>query len=598
MVREVEWRRVAAMGLSLVLGALSDASAQAPAVNPEEAYKAETEIQIEGANPWGAVLISGGRELLVAERQASGVAFSIRDAATGRELRRLRARSIGWYPLWAISADGSRLVLGVVDSGQNALVIIDVATDQEIRRFPVPGNRTLGDVAISSDASRVAAIGHSFLTRVYVWETESGGVLQEIKADAASATGRISLNRDGSRVLVAAMFLGGGFSTSWIGLAEVWDTGSGRRVTNVELKDGGFNGAIFSPDGTHFITANRGGAKSPDQVTSSATLWEVATGRQVRAIGPGEGAAMGLSLSADGARIATVSADRRVRIWDAATGGLIGVLPAQGASGQGLRLEVAPGAFVQLSESSVSAVAPVFALEGTSLVTSQIEGVVKVWVDAAEKQVADKAALTANLAAAQGGDAEAMYRLALAYRDGRGVERNDALATQWLTQAADGGHGPANLELANALLSGDAGRQDCVAGGERLRKAVASGSSEASAQLDSVLAPLGGRDGAAALAPQIQADLLEAQIIEVLTRQEYPAFLANLCALEALGHADRLPIEARLELVYHRAAGLRAAGKPRAALAALNQYLNEAGNAGANYTQAIQMLRPLQEEAK
>jgi hypothetical protein len=142
------------------------------------------------------------------------------------------------------------------------------------------------------------------------------------------------------------------------------------------------------------------------------------------------------------------------------------------------------------------------------------------------------------------------------------------------------------------------GRQDCAAGGERLRKAIASGSVEAGARLDAVLSPLGGRQGAEALTPQIQADLLEAQIIEVLTRKEYPAFLANLCALEALGHAERLPVETRRELLYHRAVGLRAAGKPSAALAALNQYLNEAGNAGASYTQAIQMLRPLQEEAR
>ena len=323
-----------------------------------------------------------------------------------------------------------------------------------------------------------------------------------------------------------------------------------------------------------------------------------ATGRQVMAIGRGEGPGMGLSFSADGARIATVSSDRRVRIWDAVTGGLIGALPAHGLVGNGIRLEVTPGNFVVLSETQVAVVAPEFAREGTSLVTSGLDGSVKVWVDAGEKSVADKAAFTADLSAAQAGDLEAMYRVMAAYRDGRGVERNGVVAAQWLTQAADGGHGPANLELANVLLWGDGGRQDCVAGGERLNRSIASGSADAGTQLDVVLAPLGGRQGAAALAPQIQADLLEAQIIEVLTRQEYPAFLANLCALEALGHADRLPIEARLELVYHRAAGLRAAGKPRAALAALNQYLNEAGNAGANYTQAIQMLRPLQEEAK
>ena len=70
MIRRVSWHRVVAMGLLLVSGAPNGALAQAPTVNPEEAYQAETEIQIEGAKPWGAALISGGRELLVAEHQS------------------------------------------------------------------------------------------------------------------------------------------------------------------------------------------------------------------------------------------------------------------------------------------------------------------------------------------------------------------------------------------------------------------------------------------------------------------------------------------------------------------------------------------------
>lgn len=561
-----------------------------------EAYVAEATIQIEGATPWGAVLISGGRELLVAEQQTGKASFSIREVATGRELRRLRPREVGWYPIWNLSADGTRLVLGTIESGQRYIVVVDVASDREMRRFPIPENRGIGGVAISHDGSRVAAIGANFLVRLHIWDVESGAELREIKTAAASS---IAFSPDGARVLTTVSLMTGLFGGGVDAIAEVWDVASGRRVSEVKVKDAGFEGGIFSPDGAQFLTANRGGTDSPGGPAFMATLWDTTTGRQVKAFGLGERAATaGLSFSADGSRIATKSVDRRVRVWDAATGSLIAALPAQGSAAGGLRMEVAPGAFVQVPESSASAVTAVFAQQGTSLVTSAFDGAVTFWVDAKEKRVADQSTFSASLAAAQTGDVEAMFGLASAYRDGRGVERNAALATQWLMQAADSGHGPANLELANSLLSGDAGRQDCVAGGERLRKSMASGSAEAGARLDTVLTPLGGRDGAAALSPQIQADLLEAQIIEVLTRQDYPAFLENLCALEALGHSERLPVEARRELTYYRAAGLRAAGKSRAALTALNQYLNEAGNAGANYTQAIQMLRPLQQEAK
>ena len=594
MGRGLSWRRVAAMGLLWLAGAPSGASAEDSVVNPEQAYQAETEIQIEGANPWGAVLISKGRELLVAERKPSEMSFSIRDAATGRELRRLRPRGVGWYPVWSISADGARIALGTLESEANGVVVIDVSTDEEIQRLPMPDNRLFKSVAISSDGRRVAAIGTNFVTWGYVWEIETGLELRRFRARYADT---IALSPDGAMVLtsVSVDSASGGLSDA---IAEVWDVGSGRRISEVKVRDASFNRALFSADGKTFLTANVGGIRGIPNASSVATLWETTTGREVAAIGRGDGGSVAISISADGSRIATASMDRRVRIWDAITGDLIASLPVHGSSGDATPDRNSSGFAVSVPESVEPRMAPAFSTEGTSLVTSALDGSVKVWVDAAERQASDQAALSANLAAAQRGDVEAMHSLAFAYREGRGTARNDTLATQWLTKAADGGHGLANLELASAMLSGDGGRQDCVAGGERLRKAVASGSADAAARLDAVLSPLGGRDGAAALTPQIQADLLEAQIIEVLTRQDYPAFLANLCALEVLGHADRLPVGARRELIYHRAAGLRAAGKPRAALAALNQYLNEAGSTGASYTQAIQMLRPLQQEAK
>jgi TPR repeat protein len=612
MAREVAWRRVMAIGLLLVSGAPFGASAQALAVNPEEAYQAESVFRIEGGASWGAVLISEGRELLVAEQQVErvttpsrsynihtgGLSFSIREAATGKELRRLAPRGLHRMPAWGISADGTRLALGVAESGENILIVIDTSTDREVRRFAIPGNPPLEAVAISPDARRVAAVSEAVPTMIYVWDAESGGVIQQFRLTGAPTIASVAFSADGARVLTSGSLVEGLFGGGMEAIAEVWDVAGGRRIAEAKVKDAGFNAAIFSPDGKHFLTANRGAAEAPSQVGAAATLWDAMTGKQVMAIGVGVGPVTGLSFTADGARIATASVDRRARVWDAATGGLIAVLTAHSALDNRFTYRGPNGSSYQPDQESVRFVSPVFSREGTSLVTSGLDGVVQIWVDAVEKHVADKAAFTADLSAAQSGELEAMYRLSSAYRDGRGVERNGVVAAQWLTQAADGGHGPANLELANVLLWGDGGRQDCVAGGERLNRSIASGSADAGTQLDVVLAPLGGRQGAAALAPQIQADLLEAQIIEVLTRQEYPAFLANLCALEALGHADRLPVEARRELIYHRAAGLRAAGKPRAALAALNQYLNEAGNAGASYTQAIQMLRPLQEEAK
>jgi TPR repeat protein len=50
--------------------------------------------------------------------------------------------------------------------------------------------------------------------------------------------------------------------------------------------------------------------------------------------------------------------------------------------------------------------------------------------------------------AAQAGDAEGQYALALAYLAGRGVPSSDSLGVMWLQRAATQGHEPARQELA------------------------------------------------------------------------------------------------------------------------------------------------------
>ena len=604
MTRALHLRAAATVLFGLALAACGPALAASAPLPPDEAYEATTSLSVANGTPLGGTLISDGRELLLAERQAaqgaaSLLSFSIRDVANGQELRRLRPRPVHqWDSRWDLSADGSRLAMGVIEAGRHALVVIDVATDQEVQRLTLPEGRDLGAVAISPDARRVAGAVGGGGVRVHVWDIPSPAEPREIRITAAKT---IDFSPDGARVLTAFTEPTGLFGGSSDGVAEVWDVNTGRRLTEVRVKDSGFLAALFSPDGTRILTANRGVQKSPAQVASTATLWDAGTGKLVMAIGPGDGPTSSVAFSADGARIATAPADRRVRVWDARTGALLARLAPHGSRGQNPRgvvyVTVAPGVHIGLP-AGTSTVAAAFAQAGNSLVSAGFDGSVKVWVDVAEQRAAEQAAVTASLAQAQGGDAAAMHRLVTAYREGRGVAKNAALSSTWLTRAADAGHAPANVELGNLLVAGNGARQDCIEGGARLRKASLQGDVAAGVALDAVLSPVGGRQGAAAMSPQIQADLLETQIIDVLKRSEYPAFLIHLCALEALGHAERLPAEARRELVYHRAVGLQAAGKPKAALAALTQYLNEAGNVGANYTAAIRLLRPLQEAAK
>jgi len=205
-----------------------------------------------------------------------------------------------WNTRWDLSADGSRLALGVIESGRHALLVIDVA--------------------ISADARRVAgAVGGTLSSRVLVWDVQGVAEPREISVTAATT---IDFSPDGERALTAFTEATGPFGGSSDGVAEVWNVTTGRRLTAIRVKDSGFLGALFSPDGARILTANRGVKDSPAQVASTATSWDAATGRAVAAFGRGDGPTSSIAFSADGARIATVPPDRRVRVWDARTGSL------------------------------------------------------------------------------------------------------------------------------------------------------------------------------------------------------------------------------------------------------------------------------------
>ncbi|MCR6663467.1 MAG: hypothetical protein NVV60_10080 [Luteimonas sp.] len=137
--------------------------------------------------------------------------------------------------------------------------------------------------------------------------------------------------------------------------------------------------------------------------------------------------------------------------------------------------------------------------------------------------------------------------------------------------------------------------QDCAVAASYLQPLASKGNEDAISWMERLLTPAG---DAKELPPHVQADLLEAQALDALQRGDYPVFLSSLCAFEALGHAERLTAQDRTELLYHRAVALRATGKPKAALMALNAYLKIADSSSDNYQPALLMLRPLQEEAR
>lgn len=78
--------------------------------------------------------------------------------------------------------------------------------------------------------------------------------------------------------------------------------------------------------------------------------------------------------------------------------------------------------------------------------------------DAQEEKLSQQEAFQQSLEQAKKGDAESLFELAYAHSRGLGTEKDLDKAFEYLTQAADKGHGRAQLVLAEIYLQANRGR--------------------------------------------------------------------------------------------------------------------------------------------
>jgi WD40 repeat protein len=126
----------------------------------------------------------------------------------------------------------------------------------------------------------------------------------------------VDISRDGSRFVTA----------SKDNTARVWDMGRPCDPTTLDGHKASVESASFNPDGSRLVTASKDG---------TALVWNTRTGQQIVRLRSGGDTAIATALfNSDGARILTAGGTA-VRMWDAATGGLIWSLDDPPAKVQG-----------------------------------------------------------------------------------------------------------------------------------------------------------------------------------------------------------------------------------------------------------------------
>jgi WD40 repeat protein len=221
--------------------------------------------------------------------------ISFRDAATGKELRKLKylpesggGRSVtDWL---TFTPDGKQVAVTLMG---DAVQLLDVGTGEVARTFE-PG----GPVVFSADGKLLAAPGYEREKRTYFVRVCEAGTGKELRRFTAGdcRIQSLAFSPDGTALA------GGGWGDTRL---RVWATATGKEPTAFPKVGADIKSVAFAPDGKTVAAAG-----------DSICLYDSATGKERLRV---ERRARGLSFSRDGA-VLTGAVSGAIYRWDAASG--------------------------------------------------------------------------------------------------------------------------------------------------------------------------------------------------------------------------------------------------------------------------------------
>ncbi|HEY7154498.1 MAG TPA: hypothetical protein VH575_11110, partial [Gemmataceae bacterium] len=229
------------------------------------------------------------------------------DAASG-EIQRQLPDSFGSIDSLHFAPDGK--ALAAAGCHNRAVTVWDTTTGKEIRPC-VRHHGAVAAVALSPDG-RVAATGGDDAV-VRLWEAGTARFLRELPGHRRPVAA-LAFAPDG------AILASGSHDRT----VRVWNARTGEELRTLTEHQHGITALAFSPNG-RFLASAEGveqlvisGARHRD---GAVRLWDVRTGRQLRALEAKEGRVHALAFSPDGAMLATAGLDdKAIHLWDPHTG--------------------------------------------------------------------------------------------------------------------------------------------------------------------------------------------------------------------------------------------------------------------------------------
>jgi WD40 repeat protein/serine/threonine protein kinase len=299
-----------------------------------------------GLNLWFVVSPVGSR-MISADLDFRDPAPRLWDATTGRLIRVMAGHTNIVEPRSiAFSPDGTRIVSGSLDQSAFSW---DGLTGERIADLRGHSGMLLG-VRFSPDGKLVVTIADDQTLRL--WQARTGALLSvlrghsgRVKGAVFTATGELvsastddtlrvwdlDPARDGvlrghESYVYDAAFNGDGSivaSAAWDHTARLWDARTGRQLGGPLVHEYPIATSLaFSPDGRRLAVVTR-----DDRIH----VWDVAGRRRLHVLSGPTGVSVGhcrVAFSPDGTLLAGGACDGRVRLWDATTGEPAGVLQA------------------------------------------------------------------------------------------------------------------------------------------------------------------------------------------------------------------------------------------------------------------------------